>query len=384
MARDHPTRLRIAVIVSSRSPYEESIVRGVLRYSDQIGHWQFVQKRNLPFVEFDDLDLHTVDGMIGGFYQQDWVERVKKWGIAAVNTSNHHADLPLPRVGPDDGVIGRDGGKYLLGRGFAQFGFVTHSDSWFSKRRLAGFIDVVEKRAGRPCHVFDAQGVFSPESYEHIRGWVEQLPKPIAIFAANDSRGRHVIEAATELGLRVPEDVAVLGTDNNEWISALTSTPMSSIPLNGYETGYRAAEVLADILAGREPVAHQEILPMGIITRRSTDVITTDDTLITKAIGYIQDHCDQSITVENVLDYLGVSRKTLEIRMKRSIGLTPQVAILTAQIERAKVMLVNSTTSMRKVSMACGFKQQARFNIVFKRLTGMTPGQYRQQRIRDS
>lgn len=374
-------RLRVAVTVTTRSPYEASIVRGVLRYSDQIGHWRFIHQRNQPFLEFEDLDLNEVDGVIGGFYHKHWATRLKQHGIVAVNTSNQHEHLPLPRVSPDDFIIGRMGGEYLLKRGFGQYGFVTHGDSWFSQRRLAGFIDIVEQRAGRPCHVFDADGLYGAESYEPIRDWIEHLPRPIAIMAANDNRGKHVIEAATELGLRVPEDVAVLGVDNNEWVSALTSTPMSSIQLNGHEIGFRAAEVLADLIAGREVVEHQHILPTGIITRRSTDVIATEDALVSKAMSYIQDHCQQGISVENVLEHLGVSRKTLENRMKRSIGLTPQVAIFKTQVELAKTMLMNSNTSMRKVSIACGFKQQARFNIVFKRITGMTPGQYRQQHM---
>lgn len=370
----------MAVIVTTRSPHEENILRGVLRYSDQAGPWRFVKNRNLPFTTFDKLDLSTVDGVVGGFYLPEWAEAVKQAGVLAVNTSNQFADMPLPRVAPDDHAVGRMGGEYLLGRGFAQFGFLTHGTSWFSDQRLAGMLDVVEQRASRTVHVFDPEGQWAAEQIPPVEDWLRELPKPIAVMAANDNRGQHLIDAAARLGLRVPEDVAVLGVDNNEWVSAVSATPMSSVRLDGQQVGYEAAKLLAGLMAGTDPPPPRWVLPLGVVTRRSTDVVVTEDPLIATALGFIRDHCTDSIHVDDVLDQVGVSRKTLESRMKRAIGQTPQVAIFHAQVERAKIMLVNSTTPVGEIAFACGFPRPAQFNIVFKRLTGMTPGEYRRRR----
>ena len=374
--------IRVAVVVTTRSPYEEDILRGVLQYSDQAGPWQFARTGNIPFVVFDKVDLSRVDGVIGGFYDTAWATAVEQAGVRAVNTSNQFEQLPLPRVGPDDLAVGRMGGEYLLSRGFARFGFLTHGDSWFSAQRQAGFAEVIERQAGRTLNVFDPQGEYRADQIEPVRDWIDALPKPIAIMAANDHRGHHAILAATELGLRVPEDVAVLGVDNNEWVSALTPTPMSSIRMDGRRIGYRAAKVLDGLLADELPPPPQWILPTGVATRRSTDVVVADDPLVSRALRFIRDHCTEPIGVEDVLDAVGVSRKTLETRMKRAIGQTPQVAIFHARIDRAKVMLVNATTTIGEIGRACGFARPARFSIVFKRLTGMTPGQYRRDRPR--
>lgn len=259
-------------------------------------------------------------------------------------------------------------------------GFIVRDDHWYAHRRLEGFQSVIEQDAGRTCHVLRPVEGAAEDHTEPITSWLAELPKPIGIMAATDVRARQVIDLATAMGLRVPEEVGVLGVDNNEFASALAARSLSSIELDGHETGYRAAQMLASLLAGEKPHSPYWVQPLGVQVRRSSDVTISTDEMVTDVLRYIREHCDQAITVEDVLAVSGVSQTTLEVRMKRAIGKTPHAAIQGARIDRSKRMLIESNATIGQIARSCGFARQERFNVVFKRTTGMTPGQFRRQR----
>jgi LacI family transcriptional regulator len=373
---------RVAVIMRGRSTYEDNIVRGVLDYHRQTGSWRLVTRHDRPFVSFEELDLGEVDGVVGNFREQATIDAVKRRGIAAVNTSNRLGDLALPRVASDEEAVGRLGAEYLLERGFACFAFLGVDDWWLTEGRYEGFRQVIEKQAGRTCHAFSLQRSPRQAGGQTVASWLESLPKPIGIMAVNDTRGRELIQAADEIGLHIPEEVAVLGVDNDEWLTSLINTPLSSIELDGRQIGHRGAHLLDQLMAGEPPPPPCWIAPVGVVTRASTDVVLSDDPLATRAMQFIRDHSPQGITVEDLLDELGVSRKTLEMRLRRATGKTPGQAIAFAQVNRSKAMLSDSSASMGEIAAKCGFARPNHFSTVFKRLTGMTPGQYRQQRSR--
>lgn len=364
------------------SPYEADIVRGVIRYSDHAGNWSFFSFQNRPYADFEHIDLSQVEGVIGGFYDERWIDDVKRSGVVAVNTSNSLADADLPRVGVDDLAIGRMGAEHLLERGYPNFGFLVRGQNWYSKRRLEGFRAVIETQTGGTCHVLQPPANLSEDDEAPLPRWLAKLPKPIGIMAANDVRARQVIDCAVGLNLRVPEEVGVLGVDNDEFASVLAARSLSSIELDGHETGYRAAQMLEALLAGEKPNWPYWTKPLGILTRRSTDVTISQDTVVSNALRYIREHCAERITVEEVLAVVGVSQTTLEVRMKRAIGKTPHAAISQARVERAKQQLIGSASTIGEIARHCGFDRQERFNVVFKRLTGMTPSQFRKQRLR--
>jgi LacI family transcriptional regulator len=366
--------------VMDRSTHEDRIVRGVIDYANHLGTWELVGRGTRPFISFADVDLGGVDGVISNFNEQSWVDVVSASDTPAVNTSSRFAHVPLPTVSNDDVAIGRMGAEYLLGRGFEHYGFLIAGDAGFSRQRLAGFRQVIEQHAGRTCHIPPDEVRLNPFGEGPLPGWLRDLPRPIAIMAATDTRGRQLINAARELDLRVPEDVAVLGVDNDEWLTAL-ATPMSSIVTDGRQIGYRAARRLNQLMQGQAPPEEPEhIPPVGVATRRSTDISVGEDPLVMQALRYMRDHCGQSIAVEDVLNEVNVSRTTLETRMKRAIGQTPREAITRAQVDKAKDILISAAAPMGEVAQMCGFRRANHFSTVFKRLTGITPVQYRQQR----
>lgn len=373
--------LRVAVVTSKPWGLEGAAINGVIDYMNIAPHWRLVGAEGNPFIAPHDVDQTEFDGAIGFFNIRKRVDSITRQGVPAVNLSNRFADSPMPRVCADDLAAGRMGAEHLMERGFAQFAFVGWSDMWFGEQRLKGFREVIED-AGRPCHVYGERLNDEEPDLVKLRQWIKDLPKPIAVMAANDHLGKYVIDGAAASGLAIPDDVAVIGVDNNHWAMAAAAAPLSSIEPDGRLIGYRAAEMLDGMMAGGRPLPDQFIPPLRVVTRRSTEISLADDTLVSAALRIIRDRCREGIEVEDVLDELAVSRSTLERRMKAAIGLTPRAAIGRAQIEQVKKFLIRSDLTMEQIARTCGFRQQARLNEKFRRLTGLTPGQYRRQRSR--
>lgn len=354
---------------------------GALSYAEYEANWELVSSTHRPFLPFDQIDMSAIDGVIGQIRQRDRAEALMQSGVAVVNTSTQLADLPLPRVGHDDQAIGRMGARHLLERGFERLGFLGNLNSWYSQRRAAGFREVIEHEAKLPCHEISIRGENKIPKQEACR-WLEALSLPIAIMAANDSLALALIQAAASMALRIPEDVAVLGVDNDRWAQVLSPVPISSLATDLRQIGSDAAQMLDGLMSGRlsADVPPRWIVPVKAITRGSTDVVHQPDPAVRDALHLIRTRCGEGIGVGDVLDGISVSRRTLENRLKRVTGRTILAEIQQAQIDKATAMVVHSQQTMGQIARKCGFGRQEQFNRVFKRITGLTPGQYRQRR----
>jgi len=157
-------------------------------------------------------------------------------------------------------------------------------------------------------------------------------------------------------------------------------TTLSSIRPDNRQVGYQAAKLLDALMAGEAPPPPRWVSPLGVVSRRSTEITLSEDALVTEALNFIRDHCGwQELSVDHLLDELGVSRRTLELRMKQATGHPPNAAIIRARIQKAEKMLIETEQTMAQIAAACGFRRQGRFSAVFKKVTGMTPGEYRRQ-----
>ncbi len=354
---------------------------GVMQYAEQVQDWQMVGWVRRSIHTFDELDLDAVDGVIGFFRDQATVDRLRQAGVAAVNFSNATAEVDLPRVGHDEEAIGRLGAQHLLERGFARFAFAGDRRLWYAERRLTGFRETIENLPGR-THPVRVADVVSTDVDQKLKDWVTSLPKPIGVMAANDWRAVCVIHAALDVGLRVPEDVAVVGVDNDAWLTRLTRPRLTSIEPDWQRTGRVAAQMLHQLMRRETPTPQEWIKPLGLTARGSTEIVITEHPVVGKALGFIRQQCGELITVEDVLEQVDVSRRKLEYLFKRVIGATPHAAICRARVDRAKEMLRRTDASIADVARACGFGAANQLQIVFKRLTGMTPGDYRRTNAR--
>jgi len=210
--------------------------------------------------------------------------------------------------------------------------------------------------------------------------WLRGLPKPVGLMTCNDDRGQHVSETCNFARLHVPNDVAVIGVDNDEFVCEMASPPLSSICLNAEAIGYRAAAALDDVMAGR-PVEDTTIMgaPTYIVARKSTDIMLIDDTGIAEALRYIRQNAHEPIQVIDVAEVLGISRRSLEQRFRRVVGRSVHEQILFERVDRIMRLLIETRISISQIAHILNFSSTKQLDRVFARYTRMTPSAYRRE-----
>jgi LacI family transcriptional regulator len=272
----------------------------------------------------------------------------------------------------------------LLERGFASFAFVGLQDYWFSREREQSFADLIAAQQGLPCPVFNLRERNRTTHYGLDQGklvtWLKGLPKPVGLLACNDDCGREVLDAALMAGIAVPDEISLMGVDNDEVLCDLCCPPLSSIIPNAFQAGFEAATLLQRMMAGENlPGQTVMINPIGVATRQSTDVVAVNDKQVAAAVRFIRENACKRIAVEDVLKAVPMSRTLLERRFKKLLGHTPHDHILKVKIERLKHMLVTTDLSLALIADRTGFEHVEYLSVVFKRATGISPSQFRSQ-----
>lgn len=257
---------------------------------------------------------------------------------------------------------------------------LRRSRSW-SKRREREFALQLQKSGFVP-HIYQPPEKPADRIWEReqtlIVEWLRKLPKPVGLFACNDDRGREVLEACRLMNLRVPEGIAVLGVDNDEVFCGLAYPPLSSVALNGETAGYRAAELLDGMMHGLIPKPRRiQVEALGVVTRRSTDIVAVEDEDVASALQYIHREQGRNISVESVVQEVAVSRRNLEKRFRDTIGRTILEEIQITRLERAKRLLLETTYPVSKVAELAGFGTTGYFIQFFQNRVGKTPRKYR-------
>jgi LacI family transcriptional regulator len=298
-------------------------------------------------------------------------------------------DIPpypgVPKIRPDNVSLGHLGAEHFLERGHQRFGFAGFSNDGWSCERRDGFVEAL-RLAGRECDVFDVNypgdltPVWDVEQITALAGWLKRIPKPAGIMACMDLRAQQIISAAQDSDILVPEEIAVLGVNNDPIRCELTYPPLSSVVPNAFQSGYRAAEVLAEMLAGRKPKNYdQRIEPIGVVTRPSTDALAIDDRNVAAALSFIRQHAYQGITVDEVVRHAHASRSQLEKKFRHHLGRSPQAEIRRVQVGKIRQLLIETDFPLKKIAELTGFEHVEYMCVLFKRLTGDSPGIYRKK-----
>jgi LacI family transcriptional regulator len=291
----------------------------------------------------------------------------------------------VPKIRPDNVGIGHLGAEHFLERGHQHFGFAGFSNDEWSCERRDGFVEAL-RLAGRTCHVFDVNypGDLTPvwdlEQITALADWISRLPKPAGVMACFDLRAQQLISAAQASNVLVPEEVAILGANNDPIRCELSYPPLSSVAPNGFQSGYRAAETLAGMLAGRAPAnLDQRIEPLGVVTRPSTDVLAIDDRNVATALSFIRERACQGISVDEVVTHAHASRSQLEKKFRHHLGRSPQAEIRRVQVGKIRQLLFETDFPLKKIAELTGFEHVEYMCVLFKRLTGDSPGIYRKK-----
>jgi LacI family transcriptional regulator len=378
-------RPRVALMIETSTVYGRKLLQGITRYLRSHRSWSiFLEQREVDTAPPGWLRTWKGDGVISRWSNPRVAEAFTKRGLAAVDLSDRRPPFGLARIHSDDRAIGRLAAEHLLERGFPSFASCSFSGELWAIRRTESFLEELA-RAGRRGRVYESPwrgaGAHVRESEQvRIGRWLKSLPRPVGVMAPNDVRGIDVLNACQTYGLRVPDEVAVLGVDDDALLCEICSPPLSSIVPNIEQIGYEAAALLDRIIGG-EPAGWDERLvpPLGVTTRLSTDVLSVGDQDFATAVRFIRENACHGITVTDVLDHVSISRSTLERGFRTHLGRSPQAEIRAVQLARARQLLAETEHPVHRIAELVGYRHVEYFNVVFRREIGETPGVYRRQ-----
>ena len=376
----------VALIIETSSNYGRDLLAGIVRYMRMHDRWSvFLEQRDLFKQPPRWLNKWQGDGIISRATTPRLLDAISDTGVPFVELTDRKGDVECSQIRSDDAAIGKMGAEHLLERGFKRFGYCGYKGEAWSKRREESFVKTIDQKSSGSCSLYNStwqgRGARNWEDEQRcIIEWLQTLTPPFAVMACNDIRGRQIIDACSELDLAVPEQVVVVGVDDDELLCRMCSPPLSSVIPNAQAVGFRAAEVLASLMDGKSPASEVQLIePLGVATRQSTDAVAIDDPDIAAALRYIREYACRGITVAEVVRDNSVSRSTLERQVRKYLGRTPQEEIRFVQIKRARELLISTDLSAEQIAPLCGFEHPEYLHVVFKRVTGTTIGVFRKQ-----
>ena len=371
--------------------YARQVLRGVIAATRQRNLlasssggpvWLFRLFRGTHRHSEGELQRWIADWRASGIICHACDERVRRIvagsGVATVEVFDTDGPPVGVQILPDDPAVGRMAARHFIDRGFRHFAYFGNTgDRWVRERR-EGFADEIARDQGGRGIDWTMRD-WEPASPTTMGDWLASLPRPCAVLAANDLWGSELVQAAREAGLRVPQDVAILGVDDDELVCEMAHPPLSSVRLGAEQMGHRAVALLARLMAVEEIDAPPaKVPPRGLTARQSTDVLAVEDAEVAEAVSLIRQRACGGLSVGELLRHVPINRRTLERRFVSILGHTPLAEIRRVRLERAKALLMTDLP-VYAVAAECGFGTPEYLATFFGDATGMTPSDYRRR-----
>lgn len=378
---------KVALLIETSNRYGRDLLYGVRDWNRAAGdRWavRFTEQARLAPLPAWIADWEG-DGIIARVDSPESAAALRRTGLPVVDVSAERFASEFPRVSVDNAAVARLAAEHLRAKGFRAFGFVGDAQFLWARERGEEFRRVLAA-AGHACATF-AGGKRRPGSDAEIRAladWLVGQPRPLGVFACYDGRAQQVLEACQLRGWAVPDEIAVLGVDNDEVLCDLCTPALSSVQPNARRTGYEAAEMLARMMRGERQAARAHYVePVRVVERPSTDVVAVADARVAAAVRFIREHAGENIDVSDVLRAVPMSRTLLERKFQAALGHSPHREIVRQKIARTKHLLAESEVSIAVVAELAGFESASYLSVVFRRETGESPYAFRvRQRTR--
>ena len=385
---------RVAVLLDTSRGWDAGLMRGVAKYTNLHNPWQFLRVALTSYQSLGGLKLtgrtdqslrvllkHRIEGVL--MHESPLSEKLRQRGVATVIIPVGPLDPKSAYVTTDNEGAGRIAAEHLMSLGVRRFAYAGFAHALWSAVRGDAFRRKLEERGYDleehvvPLHPKDAD---KQDVQRRFARWLDGLPKPCGLFAGNDDLARSVIELCHLRDIQVPEQLAVIGADNDELICDLTSPPLTSIPFALENAGYEAAEMLDHAMDGMkldDNVAEAAAQP--VVVRRSTDYVAIDDLEIAKALKFIREHAGSMIQVSDVVRATTLSRRTLHNRFTKAVGHSIGKEIHRRRAEFIAGLLIETTQSIGQIAWKLGYPSDAHLVRFFRREYGETPGAYRRR-----
>lgn len=375
-------RRSVALLVETSNSYARVLLEGVIAYVREHESWSIY----LPEQRRGDqppswLGRWRGDGIIARIENEAIAQAVARTGLPVVDVSAARTLPRLPWVETDDAAIARLAFEHLWERGFRRLAFYGDPRFNWSTWRAEHFQRLAQQAGAEVWSYLPADSGSWNRDHQSLLRWVQRLPRPIGIMAGYDIRGQQLLDACRELDIAVPEEIAVIGVDNDPLICELCMPQLSSVIPNARHSGYIAAELLDRMMNGQEVegIAHL-VEPLGVCTRRSTEVLAIEDRDVAAALRFIREYACDGIQVADVLREVPLSRRVLESRFKKCLGRTPHEEILRAKLDRAQRLLDETDLPLSVIARRTGFSGEDYLSVAFKRAVGKSPSVYRKER----
>lgn len=374
---------KVALLIESSNRYGRDLIYGIRDWMQGGDRWaiRFAEQARLAPLPAWLRDWRG-DGIIARVDSPEIARALGRAGLPVVDVSAERFASEFPRVSVDNAAVARLAAEHLRAKGFRHYAYAGDADFLWARQRGAAFAKELA-RDRHPCARFERAGAAPKRSDAEVRAladWLGGLPRPLGVFACYDGRGQQVIEACQLRGWAVPDEIAVLGVDNDEVLCDLCAPPLSSVQLNARRTGYEAAAMLSRMMAGERAGSQTRLVePVGVVERQSTDTVSVSDGRVAAAVRFIREHAGENIDVSDLLRAVPMSRTLLERKFAAALGRSPHREIVKQKLARAKQLLAGGDMAIAVVAELSGFASASYLSAVFRRETGQTPYAFRRQ-----
>jgi LacI family transcriptional regulator len=377
----------VILLVPSAREFDRGLRRGIVAYAQAHGPWVFYE--DSPHYLQTLTRRQRLRNMRkwkaqGAIVLQGRFSEVKSLRIpTVVSIETRRFDKSYFQVACANEEVGSLGARTLAGLGLRHFAYCGLDGLEFSDNRRVGFVRGIEE-AGYSAAVYTSSPKNLDQSWyteeRQIARWLSALPKPVGLMACNDDKARLLAEICRLHRIRVPDDIAILGVDNDEQVCRSANPPLSSIALATERAGYEAAALLERLMARRTPPATAiTVHPTHAIQRQSTDVLAIEDPAMVRALRFVRLNNNRNLQVADVASAAGLSRRALQDRFKQTLGCTPMDEIHRCRVDHIACLLAETNMTVGEIAAASGFELDAHVARFFSRQTGMTPLAYRRK-----
>ena len=377
--------LNVAVIVETSNSYARGILRGIHDYAKSRRWTLYLTEHGRHEIDESFAGNWKFDGIIARIETDRMAGIITAMDVPTVDVSAARLVQGIPWVETDDEAITRLALEHLRDCGLQNFAFFGDPFYNWSIWRQQAFERILGRSDRMRSHIFNLPARKEPRvrwwtQREAIRAWLDSLPKPVGIFACYDGCGQQLLEICRYYEIAVPGDVAIIGVDNDELLCEITTPSMSSVVPNAFRTGVYAAEILDRLLRGEKLSGRKHsIAPLGVRKRVSTDVLAVEDQHVAQAVAFIRNNAHKNIGVQDVLCSIPLSRRVLEARFRKALNRTPHQEIQRVRTNAVRELLLETDMSLSEISAAIGIEHPEYLSVFFKKETGLTPREYRDQ-----
>ena len=373
---------RILLLIDTSRIYGRDLIAGISKYSRLHGPWTFYAE--IPFfgpADGPSFNFDELDGLIVHIPDPRVINQAVSKGLPAIVRGFQGPVPDVPNFIGDNKAVGKMAAEHFLGQGLKNFGFYGYSGVTWSQDRRDSFSEWIAQ-AGFATQLYCPPRKKRNQTIQHeiqlLSNWLKQLPKPAGVLACNDDRGMDITHACRFGGIRVPDEVAVIGVDNEKTICELANPPLSSIARSFDHAGYRAAELLDRMMNGVAVTGENVlVVPTKVVLRQSTDILAVDDDVVVEVVRFIRNNAARPICVEDVLNEVIISRRYLDQKFNTALGHSVHEEIARIRTERIAQMLLETDRTISQIAYDLGFTSPDHIGRFFRRHKGINPSDFR-------